>query len=337
MSAEWAGVAATRAAKARPYQRLERFIAEKKDVKVALTFDFDAFCVWITTLGPASPGSLSRGEFGPKAVRRILELLERYGIKSTFFVPGHSALAFPEPIELIKAAGHEIGHHGWVHEKPLPLSPEQERNVLERGLDALDKIVGIRPIGYRSPGGGTSAVTVPLLLEYGFEYDSSLAGNDYEPYWCRIGDEFSAMEEYRWGRPVDLVEVPFGWHLDDWMPFEHVWTTSGSVLPGNAPPSLVEEIWQGEFDYLYHHIGQGILTVTMHPQVIGRGHRILFLERFIRYIGGHPGVTFTTLADYVADWRRGKKPELPRDCGPARSKAWDQPEPKRQPFKIKGK
>ena len=96
---------------------------------------------------------------------------------------------------MIKAAGHEIGHHGWVHENPLTLTPEQEREVMEKGLDALDKIVKVRPIGYRSPAWDNSPVTVPLLLEYGFEYESSLMGSDYEPYWCRVGDEFSTTED----------------------------------------------------------------------------------------------------------------------------------------------
>jgi peptidoglycan/xylan/chitin deacetylase (PgdA/CDA1 family) len=304
--------------------------AERKDVRVALTFDFDACCVWIGTLGAKSPSMISRGEFGPIALRRILDLLDRFGIKSTFFVPGHSAVAFPEPTRMIRAAGHEIGHHGWVHENPTMLTPEQERHVLERGLEALDRIAGVRPVGYRSPAWDNSPATVSLLLEYGFEYESSLMGSDYAPYWCRVGDEFSTTEEYRWGRPVDLVEVPVAWHLDDFPPFEHVWLRSGAVLQGNAPPSSVGEIWLGEFEYLYHHVGQGILTITMHPQVIGRGHRLLFLERCIRHMAGHPGVTFTTTGDYVRHWRKGRKPELPRDAGPERSKAWEAPAPQRR-------
>ena len=152
--------------------------AEIKDVRVALTFDFDACCVWIGTLGAKSPSMISRGEFGPIALRRILDLLDRFGIKSTFFIPGHSAVAFPEPTRMIRAAGHEIGHHGWVHENPAMLTPEQERQVLERGLEALDRIAGARPVGYRSPAWDNSPATVSLLLEYGFEYESSLMGSD---------------------------------------------------------------------------------------------------------------------------------------------------------------
>ncbi len=303
-----------------------------KDVRIALTFDFDACCAWIGSMGATSPSMISRGEFGPIALRRILAMLDRYDIKSTFFIPGHSVLAYPEPSKAIKAAGHEIGHHGWVHENPLTLTPEEERVVMERGLEVLDQVLGVRPVGYRSPAWDNSPVTVPLLLEYGFEYESSLMGGDYEPYWCRVGDEWSTTEEYRWGRPVDLLEAPVAWHLDDFPVFEYAWTKWGSILQGNAPPTAVEEVWRGEFNYLYERVGRGLLTVTMHPQVIGRGHRIVMLERFIRHASSLPGVSFTTLADYVREWRRGKQPELPPDVGEARSKAWDlpAPQPRRQ-------
>jgi peptidoglycan-N-acetylglucosamine deacetylase len=288
------------------------------DVRIALTFDYDAFSVWIGTFGATSPSMVSRGEFGAIAVRRILNMLDQFGIKSTFFIPGHTVLAFPDTVRAIKDAGHEIGHHGWVHENPLTLSPEEERRVMERGFEVLDQVVGVRPVGYRSPAWDNSPQTVPLLLEHGFEYESSLMGSDYEPYWCRVGDEFSTTEEFRWGTPVDLVEVPVAWHLDDFPNFEYVWSKAG-VLQGNRPAKTSLETWKGEFDYLHGRIGKGILNITMHPQTIGRGHRILMLEEFIRYVADHPGVSFTTLRDYVRKWRVGRTPELPKDAGPTRS------------------
>jgi peptidoglycan/xylan/chitin deacetylase (PgdA/CDA1 family) len=296
--------------------------SDRKHVRVALTFDFCACSAWIGSFGARTPGLISRGEFEPIGLRRVLALLHKYGIKGTFFIPGHTALAFPGPAQRIHDSGHEIGHHGWVHENPVNLTQEQERHVIERGLEALSKVVGVRPVGYRSPAWDNSPSTVQLLMEYGFEYESSLMGGDYQPYWCRVGDEWSTTEEYRWGRPVDLVEVPVAWHLDDFPAFEFVWT-AGGIMQGNAAPSSIEENWKGEFDYLYHRVGQGILNITMHPQVIGRGHRISFLERYIRYIAGHPGVTFTTLQDYVREWRQGHTPTLPADAGPARSAAWE--------------
>lgn len=288
------------------------------DIRIALTFDYDAFSVWIGTFGATSPSMVSRGEFGAIAVRRILKLLDDYEIKSTFFIPGHTVLAFPDTVVAIRDAGHEIGHHGWVHENPLSLSPERERWVMERGFEVLDKVAKVKPVGYRSPAWDNSPQTIPLLLEYGFEYESSLMGNDYEPYWCRLGDEFNATDEYKWGTPVNLVEVPVAWHLDDFPNFEYVWSKAG-ILQGNRPPSTSMEMWKGEFDYLYGRVGKGLLNITMHPQVIGRGHRLLFLEQFIQYVASKPGVSFTMIRDYVRDWRKGKSPELPKDAGPNRA------------------
>jgi peptidoglycan/xylan/chitin deacetylase (PgdA/CDA1 family) len=292
-------------------------MSDAKDVRIALTFDYDAFSVWIGTFGATSPSMVSRGEFGPIALRRILKLLADYKIKSTFFVPGHTACAFPDTVVAIRDAEHEIGHHGWVHENPLSMDADKERWVMEKGFETLDRIVGVKPVGYRSPAWDNSPQTIPLLLEFGFEYESSLMGNDYEPYWCRLGDVFSATDEYKFGKPVDLVEVPVAWHLDDFPHFEYVWSKAG-VLPGYRTTNDLLEIWKGEFDYLYEKVGKGILNITMHPQVIGRGHRMLFLEEFIKYVADKPGVSFTTIRDYVRDWRVGKSPSLPKDAGPNR-------------------
>src|SRR5262245_33600216 len=126
-------------------------MAQAKDVRVALTFDFDSYSTWIGTFGATSPSMLSRGEFGPTGWGRLLALLKRYDAKGTFFTPGHTALAWPDHVREIVDGGHEIGHHGWVHENPITLTPEEERHVLERGLEALDKIAKVRPVGFRSP------------------------------------------------------------------------------------------------------------------------------------------------------------------------------------------
>ncbi|SDB58456.1 polysaccharide deacetylase family protein [Bauldia litoralis] len=292
-------------------------MSDARDVRIALTFDYDAFSVWIGTFGATSPSMVSRGEFGPIALRRILKLLADHKISSTFFVPGHTAHAFPETVVAIRDAGHEIGHHGWVHENPLSMDAAKERQVMEKGFEVLDKIAGVKPVGYRSPAWDNSPETIPLLLEFGFEYESSLMGNDYEPYWCRLGDSFNATDEYTFGKPVNLVEVPVAWHLDDFPHFEYVWSKAG-VLPGYRTTGDLLEIWKGEFDYLYGKVGKGILNITMHPQVIGRGHRMLFLEEFIKYVEDKPGVSFTTIRDYVRDWRVGKSPSLPADAGPNR-------------------
>lgn len=264
---------------------------------VCLTFDFDAISLWIGPFAARSPSMISRGEFGAVGCERILRLLAREGIPGTFFVTGHTAETYPHLVQQIASAGHEIGHHGYLHENPLSLeTPQREREVLLRGLDALDRVAGVTPLGYRSPSWDNSPWTIELLLEQGFRYESSLMSNDFTPYWCRDGDVIQADGPYLFGPEVDLVEMPVSWILDDFPHFENVSIRSlGINLPGLSAPLKVEEIWQGEFTFMRREVPRGVFTLTMHPQVIGRGHRFLLLERLIAWMKSHDGVTFSTL------------------------------------------
>ena len=285
-------------------------MTEATPVRVALTFDYDALSNWVGSSGAPSPGMISRGGFGPIGMGRILALLDSRGIKSTFFMPGHTARAYPRTVQAIQAAGHEIGHHGWVHENPVGLSPEREKQVMVLGLEALQEIAGVRPVGYRSPG-WDKPVRATLSMQFSA---SGLTRVDFEPYWCRVGDVYSQTDAFQWGNPVNLVELPVAWHLDDFIQFEFV-ATPTAILNAARSTTMSWEIWKAEFDYLYQRVGRGLMTITMHPQVIGRGHRMLLLEQFIDYVAGHTGAAFTTLGDYQRQWRVAKTPALPRDAG----------------------
>jgi peptidoglycan/xylan/chitin deacetylase (PgdA/CDA1 family) len=275
---------------------------------VCLTFDFDAISLWIGPMAARSPSSISRGEFGPIGCQRILRLLEREQIPATFYVTGHTADTYPDQTRAIVAAGHEIGHHGYLHENPLSLeTPEREREVLLRGLEALDRVTGVRPTGYRSPSWDNSPWTVELLLEQGFRYESSLMWNDYTPYWCRTGDVIQTDGPYLFGPEVDLVEMPVSWILDDFPHFEYLSSPTAGVRPGLSAPSKVEEIWRDDFMYLQREVPDGVFTLTMHPQVIGRGHRMLMLERLIGWMKAQPGTRFSTLGGAAEVFRRGSK------------------------------
>ncbi len=282
----------------------------KKDIAVVLGFDFDAYSLWLGSFKSLSPSMVSRGEFGAVAVQRILKLLKKHDLPASFFVPGHTALAFPSTVEAIRDGGHEIGHHGWVHENPAKLTPDQERDVMRRGFDALEKVVGLRPTGYRSPAWDISDLTIPLILENGFRYDSSMMGSDCHAYWCRIGDKLSATEAWEFGDPVDLVELPVAWSLDDFPNFEYYFGPLGTLQTAQSPRSLLQ-MWKDEFDYIYEHETDAIFMPTFHPQVIGRGHRMVLLEGLIDHIKGREDVHFTTCADYAEQWRAGKTPSLP--------------------------
>lgn len=268
---------------------------------VCLTFDFDTISLWLGPFKASSPSMISRGEFGVIGARRILDLLDRYDIKSTWFVPGHTADTFPDAVREVVARGHEIGHHGYCHENPVLLDEPKERQIIEKGLEALERVTGTRPFGYRSPSWDLSPNTIGLLLEYEFIYDSSMMGNDFLPYWCRLGDSFDLESPYRFGKNVDLVEMPVTWGLDDLPAFEYI-SLPQRLYPGLRAPVDVFSIWMGDFEYMRQHVQDGVYILTMHPQVIGRGHRMLFLEQIIQHMAAED-VKFGTMSEHVNRWK----------------------------------
>jgi peptidoglycan/xylan/chitin deacetylase (PgdA/CDA1 family) len=262
---------------------------------VCLTFDFDALSSWIAPpRGPSGPSALSRGEFGARVgLPRILGLLERESIEATFFVPGHTADTFPELCRAIIAGGHEIGHHGYLHERPAELTADEERVALERGIASIVRAVGRRPRGYRSPGWDLSWDSVHLLLDYGFEYDSSMMADDFQLYRCRLGDVAHTDGAYEFGQEVALVEVPVSWALDDFPVLE--------TSLANYEATLAN--WIADFDFMAANVDNGVYVITFHPQVIGRGARIQILERLIAHMKGTPNVVFRCVSAVAEDCR----------------------------------
>ena len=257
-----------------------------------LTFDFDALSGWIAR-GMTTPTPISRGEFGPKvAVPRLLALLARYGIKSTWYIPGHTLETYPEACRSVFDAGHEIGHHGWTHRPPASLSREEEEAELIRANEAIRRLTGRPARGYRSPSWDLSPHSVALLLEHGFLYDSSMMGDDYTPYRVREPDVIELEQPAVFGRPTRLLEMPVSWTLDDYPHFEFV-RTATTILPGLMNAESVLGNWIDDFVYLRDHLEWGVITYTFHPFVIGRGHRMLALEKLVRTLRGNGAVFLT--------------------------------------------
>jgi len=259
---------------------------------VCLTFDFDAMTGFIAR-GMTTPTPISRGEFGLVGVGRILQLLDAHAIRATFFVPGVVIDMFPDACERIVAAGHEIGHHGYTHVPPAGLSREQENEGLAKGNASILRITGQPARGYRSPSWDLSAHTIDLLLEHGFVYESSMMGNDHTPYFARRGDQIRLEAPCIWGEPTRLIELPISWTLDDYPHFEFVRTPS-FVMQGLMNANAVLQNWIDDFVYMQRVVDWGVLTYTMHPYVIGRGHRMLMLERLILRLS-ELGAVFATM------------------------------------------
>jgi peptidoglycan/xylan/chitin deacetylase (PgdA/CDA1 family) len=266
---------------------------------VCLTFDFDAMSGFIAR-GMRTPTPISRGEFGVVGVRRILALLQKYAIPATFFVPGTVIETYPASCEAICAGGHELAHHGWSHVPPADLSPDKEEADLVRANESIRRIAGRPALGYRSPSWDLSPHTVPLLLKHGFLYDSSMMADDYQPYQARLGDEILLDEPCRLGTPSDLVEMPISWSLDDHPHFEYFRTPHG-LMPGLRNAGDVLENWIDDYVYMQREADWGVVTYTCHPYVIGRGHRMMMLERLIlRLIEGN--AVFLTMEAAAREW-----------------------------------
>jgi len=268
---------------------------------VCLTFDFDAISGFIAR-GQTTASWRSRGEFGPRVgVPRLLELFRKYGIQTSWYVPGHTIETFPAAAASVVEAGHEIGHHGWTHRPPATLTREQEEAELVRGNEAIRRISGRMARGYRSPSWDLSPHSVELMLKHGFEYDSSMMGDDYKPYYARQGDRIVLEEKAMFGSPSALVEMPIHWSTDDSPHFEFV-RTENSLRQGLQNAGDVLDNWIGDFLYMKRTVDWGVLTYTCHPFIIGRGHRMLMLEGLIRRVLDEGGV-FQRVDETVEEFR----------------------------------
>jgi peptidoglycan/xylan/chitin deacetylase (PgdA/CDA1 family) len=268
---------------------------------VCLSFDFDALSGWIAR-GMTSPTPISRGEFGIVGAERILALLRRHDIPATWFIPGHTLETYPAVCARVAEAGHEIGHHGWTHVPPASMTREQEEAGLVRANEQIEKLTGRPARGYRSPSWDLSEHSVELLLKHGFFYESSMMGNDYTPYRVRRGDIVTLDAPTTFGPPTPLIEMPVSWSLDDYPHFEFVRTPT-SVLPGLMNAEGVLGNWIGDFLYMKRTMNWGIVTYTFHPFVIGRGHRMLILERLIERLA-QEGAEFRRMHEAAEDYDR---------------------------------
>jgi peptidoglycan/xylan/chitin deacetylase (PgdA/CDA1 family) len=254
---------------------------EGAKVAVALSFDFDAETNALRD-GDYSPGVLSQGEYAARvSIPRILALLDKYRIPASFFVPAVTALLHPEEIKAIMAKGrHEIGLHGWIHERNSLLSEEEERDLMKKSFATLKEVAGKAPVGIRTPSWDFSPATLKIIRELGLLYDTSLMADD-RPY--------EILEE---GKPTGVVELPVEWLLDDYPYFG--FERYSAVRPHIAPTDVMA-VWAAEFDQAFE---EGTLFVlTMHPKYIGHRSRIVMLEKLIEHILSRKSIWFATHED----------------------------------------
>lgn len=246
-------------------------------IAVGLSFDVDNASAALST-GNLDYEILSRGEYGAvDGLPRILRVLERHQVSSSFFIPAVSALLHPQMVKDIQASAlaHEIGVHGWIHERlPVLNDEKEEQRLLDQSLAELTRLAGKRPVGYRAPSWKFSQWTLGQIKNAGFLYDSSLMASD---------DAYEILLD---GSPSGVVELPIERILDDAPYF-------GGNSDGSMPsPGEVYEVFKSEFDVAYDE--GGLYILTMHPHFMGHRSRAAMLDRLIAYMKGKPGVWFAT-------------------------------------------
>jgi peptidoglycan/xylan/chitin deacetylase (PgdA/CDA1 family) len=256
-------------------------------VAVGLSFDFDNETIPLRD-GNHSVSQMSQGEYGARAgLPRVLDLLSRRQVPATFFVPAVSGLLHPAEVKRIVAGGHEVGLHGWIHERNSLLDAATERDLLERSQETLTRLAGRPAVGMRTPSWDYSPHTIAIARELGLVYDSSLMADD-RPY-----------EVVAAGQPTGIVELPVEWILDD-APYFTMDRFAGIRPTMNQEEVLA--IWKGEFDVAQRE--GGLFILTMHPHVIGHRARIDMLDRLVSHMKAQPGVWFATheqIARHVRD------------------------------------
>ena len=252
----------------------------------AITFDMDADSLIHISRPKDSHKRLypiSMGQYGPKvAVPRILETYERLGLKQSFFVPGWCIEQYPAAVEAMLKKGHEVGHHGYLHEDPTAHSHDEQVEWFEKAMDAHQRIVGNAPKGYRAPVYNITDQMVDLLISKGFEYDSSLMGDDI-PYKLN-------------SRAGSLMEMPVHWGTDDWPPFAH-YDEIGYMMPVKAPSVGLNAFWE-EFDAQYED--GGFWHCIWHPFLTGRRARWKQVEKWLEKTLQEKSVWFATLGEIAA-------------------------------------
>ncbi len=256
---------------------------------VAFSFDVDAETLLHVNFRDTTPNRVALSSMlrydTEVAVPRLLEVFRRYDLRQTFFIPGWCAETYPGAVEKIVAAGHEIGHHGYLHKRPNLQSRDEEAQSLGLGIEALVRLTGRRPIGYRAPAFAFSKHTLELLQAESFAYDASLMGGDV-PYL--IGNALG-----------DLVELPSDFVLDDWMQYVCL-SDFGYTLP-IASPARAMEVFRAEFDAAWRH---GAIWISVwHPFVSGRLSRADAMAELIEYMREKGGVWFAPLEEIAAHVR----------------------------------
>lgn len=240
-----------------------------KRIAVMVTFDFDAELLRQSVIGKRdiSFSDTSRGKYGPdEGLARCLEMLRRQNLQTTFFVPGRVAELYPDKVQQIADAGHELAYHGYLHEASVDMPAVEEEANMAKSEALLQAFGGQKVVGYRGPLDLLPNCALDLMKRRGYLYCSTLKDCD----WAYVHPD------------TGIVELPTEPSLDDFSFFYFSYADEATITC-TYPVDYVYDIWRDNFDELADE-GDKIMTLKLHPQLIGRASRVRMLERLIIYM-----------------------------------------------------
>ena len=190
---------------------------------------------------------------------------------------------YPGAVEAMVEAGHEVAHHGYIHENPQAQDRQGEAYWLHRGIEVIERVTGQKPRGWRAPLYNFSRHSAELLIDAGFLYDASLMGDDI-PYVLKTGPGANGGE---------LIELPSHWGLDDWPQYVHSMDLD-YMMPIKAPTEAMIT-YRDEFDAAWEY--GGLWVGVWHPFATGRLARWHQVEKLIEYMLQKGNVWFAPMED----------------------------------------
>ena len=231
--------------------------------------------------------AISMLQYGPEvATPRIVETYRRLGIRQTFFIPAWCIEQYPQAVDAILSGGHEIGHHGYLHENPQQVTRDEQTYWMDRAIEVIERITGQKPRGWRAPLYNFSDASAGLLIERGFAYDASLMGDDVPYIITASGGE--------------LVELPSHWGLDDWP--QYVQSIDLDYMMPIRAPDAGFEIFRQEFSAAYAY--GGLWVPVLHPFATGRVARWAVVAGFLESVVARGDVWFAPMEDIAAHVRK---------------------------------
>jgi len=218
-----------------------------------------------------------------RGIWNILELLDKYQIKATFFVCGTTAEKYPDAVQAAQKSGHEIAGMSYSFDRVRTASVERERSIVRQSAQVLERITGSRIQGWRCPDYRISPQTLDILAEEGFTWDSSLLNDDL-PYFFQCGAR-------------RLLEIPFTTSTADK-------TFIGYPYPQRGGPDGLANVWNNEFEVLYDESQRSprFLILSLQTWATGRPAPLRILRQFLDRLAGHEEFWFARCSDISKRW-----------------------------------